>query len=199
MDAHSKLYSQGQIKYALDMVTNLNFISLLQPGDKFYVSNRSISTPSYYDRLIRSLSGEDRTLIYSYIEKYVNNAISFIDSVDSKDEMLFSYKQDVIESLEKSITGINNLLQTYKQDRIYCVDLNNINTTIYKALSRHSASRPIEIKETIPSILSSSPSQKFDNFSPMSLPIDISQNKNNRKYSINSVVSDEEDVIINGE
>ena len=143
MNNHPKLSAQGQIKYALEIITNLQFISLLEPGDKFYTSDRSICKPSFYDRIIRTFSGENRELMYSYIDNHVINAISFIDTADMADRIMISYVRDILTMLDKSNKGLQSLKETYKYDRIYCIRLDTIADLIRKTIERYTTQEDI--------------------------------------------------------
>ena len=134
---HTVLASQGQIKHALDIITNLQFISSLSPGDKFYTSTRSICKPSFYNRVIRTLSGESRELEYIYINRHVTDAIAFIDTFDRDNPILQSYVNDMLKILETTIHGINSIIQTYEVDKIFCIRLGTIIDVIEKSLERY--------------------------------------------------------------
>ncbi len=136
---HAKLSAQGQIRYILEINTNLRFISSLQPGDKFYTSDRSICKPSFYSRVVRSFSGENRELIFRYVDRHVTDAISFIESVSPEDKsVLNEYMKDTVDCLIAVLTGLESLKQTYDGDRIFCLRLDSIATVIDKVISRHS-------------------------------------------------------------
>lgn len=137
MNSPNQIFTaQGRIKHVLEILTNLKFIASLEPGDKFYTSDRSICKPTFYDRFIRSFSGENKELIYAYLDKHISTAVAFVDTAD-KEDVIQDYVSDIINALRETLKGIDALKQTYEGNRIFVIRLSTLEDIITKALTRY--------------------------------------------------------------
>ncbi len=97
---------------ALDIITSLTFISYISVGYKINVkSNTVVEAESHKGSFMRYVYGESRKHTVQYINDVITKAI---DLASKEDE---NSRYSIMESMRKSVEGINNLMITYEKDR----------------------------------------------------------------------------------
>ena len=114
-----KMYSQMSSN-AIDLVTHLSFISQIVPKYKVNVKQHSVvGSDSSIGSIVRYINGESRYDTINYIKGVITKVIETTPKEDITTQIC------LIESLRKSIEGINNLKVTYENDIYYIAELSS--------------------------------------------------------------------------
>ena len=131
--------SSGNEKQVETIVSNLKFISKLQPGEKINIKYMNISSNKYRDRLYRTfISGEKRNDILTFIHDIINQSLDLIYSYDNMQIPLYNSMSNlIVKNLEESKTGLKNLMITYEDDRMYVSQIEALLATLEAKIEAH--------------------------------------------------------------
>lgn len=117
MSKHKGIFKNSEIE---NISSRLKFIGTLKPKQKINVSRKSIQDPTYWNSLVRSVTGESRQRVYNFISDTIHDALSVLDSLgNSKSDSDVQVCRNLITDLIYLNPGLANLQQTYKSDRMY--------------------------------------------------------------------------------
>lgn len=121
----------------INTVSKLKFISKIEPGEKIDTQSLTIVSYSLATRFYRCLfsRGESRETTFKFINEIVTKAFNLLyhytsSDIDNENSTRIN---EIITSLEKSITGLKNLVETYYTDRMYT---SRIDTLINSIVSK---------------------------------------------------------------
>ena len=128
-----------------EIITRLKFVGTLKPGEKIDVNNLRIENNNLFTPLRRMLFGEGRDktlqLLTHTIERTFEILQSYLHSDKLSEQLLCS---KLINDLIKSIIGLKNIQETYKEDKLFVCNVESLIENIEGKLE--------EIKKTYPSI-----------------------------------------------
>jgi hypothetical protein len=105
---------------AIELITQLDFISRIEIGFKVNVkSNTIIEAGSSYGSVSRFIFGESRQETINFINHVITLVIEITPKEDPNTQIC------LVDSLRKSIEGINNLKITYEKDIFYVAKLSS--------------------------------------------------------------------------
>ena len=131
--------ASGNEKQVEAVVSQLKFISKLQPGEKINVHSMNISSVRYTDRLYRTfVSGESRDDTLLFIHEVINRALELIYSYDSMHITLYlTMSALIVSNLQDSKKGLQNLMSTYEHDRMYVSQIEALLATLDAKIEAH--------------------------------------------------------------
>ncbi len=148
-----------------EIITRLKFIGTLQPGNKIDVNNLRIETSDIFTSLKRMIYGEGRDKTLSFFNHTYERVFEILQShihSDKVSEKILCSK--IITDLVKSINGLKNIQETYKEDNSFVCNIESIIENIEGKLE--------ELKSSYPSVFS-----EIDKLSQQFIP--PSQSKEN--------------------
>jgi hypothetical protein len=105
---------------AIELITQLDFVSRIEIGFKVNVkSNSIIEAASSYGSVSRYIFGESRQETINFINHVITRVIEITPKEDPNTQLC------LVDSLRKSIEGINNLKITYEKDIFYVAKLSS--------------------------------------------------------------------------
>jgi hypothetical protein len=94
-----------------ELLVRLKWISNIKRGQKMNLSNLTYSDPTWYESFKRFVSSESRSYTIEYLK---NNVTSALDIISEYRDSVFIIT--ILEHLQNSVVGLQNLLETYKND-----------------------------------------------------------------------------------
>lgn len=126
-----------------EIISNLKFIAKIKIGEQINVDSLSICNRNFLSGVYRSLHGESRDKTFDHICLTIKRAFeklqAFIGSDRFSDKMLCI---NLIQNLVYSIDGLNNLKETYKEDRSFVCNLETLIENIQNKLDEIKESKP---------------------------------------------------------
>ena len=118
-----------------DVISKLKFIGEIKPDHKINVKNIKLQPNTYVTSFVRTfISSDNRTNTVEFL-KNITHAI-FQIVVLLKSENKTQEFENVISDMKKSIHGLNNLKNTYKDDVKFCCDIELLIQEIQTVLSK---------------------------------------------------------------
>ena len=110
-----------------DVISKLKFVGHVQKGEKINVRHMYVQPDTLFTRIARTFfSPDNRASTYNFLETIINRGFELINLTLSKSP-LKSIDTRLITSLssdlDKSISGITNLRETYSNDIMFCCKL----------------------------------------------------------------------------
>lgn len=116
-----------------NILLQLNVIASIEKGQKLNIGNMSIiDANSWIGSLMRSISGEGRKHLLSYLNTLILLAIQSIQDYHKTE-----FKSLIVNTLAKAKKGIMNLAVTYQSDHNATSGLNILIENINIQLSKH--------------------------------------------------------------
>lgn len=132
----------GDERSIQDTLSKLKFISMLKQGEKIDVENMSVQEDSILLSIIRTFFRNDsRKRTISFIRTTYGEAFEVIeDYMSDEKQNKFNKKiaQLVLTSIRDSQGGLNNLISTYSDDRMFVATVQTILDTIGAKLQEFS-------------------------------------------------------------
>ena len=110
-----------------DIITRLKFISTFQIGEKINIQNMRVETDSILTPLRRFIFGESREKTLLFITNTIERSFDILHSriTDNKiSEQL--YCQKILSDFVRCLTGLKNIQQTYKDDKLFYCTIDTI-------------------------------------------------------------------------
>jgi hypothetical protein len=111
-----------------EIISRLKFIGRLQKGEKINVRYMYVQSDSLLTRLSRTFFATDnRSNTFNFIDTTINRSFEIIslnrDSTKISEQCLVA---NIIKDLRTATKGINNLIDTYKDDVMFCCKLDTL-------------------------------------------------------------------------
>ena len=107
----------------INIVSKLKFISKIEQGEKIDTQSLTAFTSSFATRLYRTFfsRGESRDTTFRFISDVINKAFGLLKQYlsEESDKKNKDNINELIHSLELSVSGLQNLSDTYGKDRMY--------------------------------------------------------------------------------
>lgn len=117
MSTHKGIFKNSEIE---TLSSRVKFIGKLQPGQKICVSNQSIQENTYLTSFSRSLTGENREKVYTYISDTIQDSLDVLNSlVNTNNEYDVRVCRNLIMDMISMEPGLNNQETTYKNDKMF--------------------------------------------------------------------------------
>ena len=117
-----------------DNISRLKFIGKIKKGEKINVKDMAVQPNNMYTKLHRSLVIVDnRNNTLSFILDTIKKGFDeLLTHLDRSKENLFdlNISTNMIQDLENSKNGLNNLKETYSDDLMFCCKIDTINQDI---------------------------------------------------------------------
>jgi hypothetical protein len=113
-------------KSVQDILNKLCLLAKLQPGEKVDVTNISLQQSSWLTSLWRTISGgeQSRERTLRFIQSITDDALMIIEKcLSSCSDVHNLLGVETLKKLDSAICGINNLYETYKDDRYFTAKL----------------------------------------------------------------------------
>lgn len=117
-------------------LNKLRIIAKIKPGQKLNTINQfDIYTDSLYNRLVRMLSRENRFENTRYLQNFYKNVFDLSDNLikeyknindTNKKKYMLQTIINVASELKESVTGLNNLLETYQTSEKTVAEIDGI-------------------------------------------------------------------------
>jgi hypothetical protein len=126
-----------------EIISNLKFIGKIKTGEQINIDSLSICSRNMFSGFYRSLYGESRDKTFNFFSLIIKRAFekvqAFISSERMPDKMLCI---QILKNLQLSIIGLNNLKETYKDDRSFVCDLETLIENIESKLEEIKSMKP---------------------------------------------------------
>jgi hypothetical protein len=110
-----------------EIISNLKFIGKIKAGEQINIDTLSICSRNLFSGFYRSIYGESRDKTFHFFSLTIKRAFekiqAYMNSDRISDKMLC---KNLIQNLYLSIEGLNNLKETYKDDRGFLCDLETL-------------------------------------------------------------------------
>lgn len=122
-----------ELDYTIDTILlNLKMLSQINPNDKLYTDNGQIKidTPTLMQGIYRWMNEYSRERTMDDLDKLINETLKYVNTnikKDSRTEEDNRNCQKILVEISKSLTGIQNLKITYKDDTYIQSKLDVIN------------------------------------------------------------------------
>lgn len=122
-----------ELDYTIDTILlNLKMLSQINPNDKLYTENGQIKidTPTLMQGIYRWMNEYSRERTMDDLDKLINETLKYVNTnikKDSRTEEDNRNCQKILVEISKSLTGIQNLKITYKDDTYIQSKLDVIN------------------------------------------------------------------------
>ena len=94
------------------LISTLKYLSFIKKNEKICTKDRSVYKNNWYDFFYRTVvMPENRFDTTNFLETNIDMTFQFLDACESPDKVF-----TVIECLQESIQGIENLRYTYQHD-----------------------------------------------------------------------------------
>jgi hypothetical protein len=129
-----------------DVISKLKFIGKIQKGEKINVKYLYVQPTNWLTKISRTFYATDnRSNAYHFIEQTINRCFEII-SVNNQLAKMSKINEGMIQDIQDSITGIQNLKDTYAHDVMFCCKLDtlidNINFRISEFLPKKYMDEP---------------------------------------------------------
>jgi hypothetical protein len=126
-----------------EIISNLKFIGKIKAGEQINIDSLSICSRNIFSGIYRSLHGESRDRTFHYFSLIIKRAFekiqAYISSERLSDKMLSA---QLINNLCLSVDGLNNLKETYNEDRSFICDLETLIENIQSRLEELKLFKP---------------------------------------------------------
>ena len=125
-----------------DILSKLKFIGRIQKGDKINVKYLYVQPSNWFTRLSRTFYMTDNRMnAYNFIESTVNRCFEIV-SVNRQSKGPTSSKliENILIDIKESMTGIQNLKDTYSYDVMFCCKLDTLIDSISFRINENSNS-----------------------------------------------------------
>lgn len=118
-------------KRAQEVLSKLKFISQIQPNEKINVHDLTLANDSIYCNFWRYYHGESRSSTLLFIEELLIEAIDMAEVyLFQEDEFKRKLACIILETMEETKSGVQNLCKTYGCDRMFTSKLNILTKTL---------------------------------------------------------------------
>ena len=103
-----------------DIITKLKFISTFEIGQKMDSNNFKIESNNIMTPIKRFIYGDSRDNTIKFLNNTIDRSFEIIQcysNSDRKSEIILC--SNIINDLNKSIQGLNNIKETYKEDKLF--------------------------------------------------------------------------------
>jgi len=126
-----------------EIISNLKFIGKIKAGEQINIDTLSICSRNLFTGFYRSIYGEGRDRTFHFFSLTIKRAFekvqAYINSQRMADKMLCI---QIINNLYLAIYGLNNLKETYKEDRSFVCDLETLVENIESKLEELKTFKP---------------------------------------------------------
>ena len=126
-----------------EIISNLKFIGKIKAGEQINIDSLSICSRNMFSGVYRSIYGESRDKTFHFFSLTIKRAFekiqAYINSDRISDKMLC---KNLIQNLYYSIEGLNNLKETYNDDRGFVCDLETLIENIQLRLEELKMTNP---------------------------------------------------------
>lgn len=142
---------------AQDILTRLKFIGMLQPGDKID-RNLRIERNTLITPIKRMFYGEGRDATYAFLFNTIERGFAILYSLAAQDKVSDNMVcAHILYDMHKAVTGIQNMQNTYKDDKMFVCNLETLIQTITAKMLEVQQRYPDIHRSTIALITSGSP------------------------------------------
>ena len=140
----------GEDKRVQDVLSQLGFIARIQPKEKIDIETLSIMPDNWKTSLYRTLiarrESKEATLefIRTVFEKAVDLAFKYSEE---ESELGEDVTDKIIQGITAARGGVENMCQTYRQDRMYCSRVDSMVQVVQTKLSLLSKDVQIPARE----------------------------------------------------
>ena len=116
-----------------DIVSKLNFISKIKEGEILDVSRLTLMEQNWGTSTYRTIfaRGESREKSLDFFQSVIDKAFNLSSRyLSSNDAFSREIGQLIFEAIQKSKTGLNNHIKTYKNDRMYTSKIETLISTL---------------------------------------------------------------------
>jgi len=126
-----------------EIISNLKFIGKIKAGEQINVDSLSICSRNVFSGIYRSFYGESRDRTFHFFSLIIKRAFekiqAYMTSERLADNMLCVH---LVSNLIQAMEGLNNLKETYKEDRGFVCDLETLIENIQSRLEELKISKP---------------------------------------------------------
>lgn len=109
-----------------DIISKLKFIGKIQKGEKINVKYLYVQPTNWLTKISRTFYATDnRTNAYNFIDQTITRAFEII-SVNNQLAKMSKINNGMIQDIRDSVTGIQNLKETYTHDIMFCCKLDTL-------------------------------------------------------------------------
>jgi hypothetical protein len=112
-----------------DIITKLKLIGMIGSGDKLNVRCLGVQSDSFITSIRRTFQKEDRVNTITFISQIINKSFELLLSLkseSSRNSLPLILSANLLKDLKKSICGIQNLKDTYHDDKLFICRLDFI-------------------------------------------------------------------------
>lgn len=133
-----------------EIISRLKFIGKLKKGDKINTRNMFVQSDGMITRLVRTFINQDNRLnTLSFVQETIRRSFDLLEKYDeSSDKKCEKLKENIINDLQNSTNGINNLKNTYCGDVKFCCDMDTLLQLILAKLGNEQVPDEYVLKET---------------------------------------------------
>jgi hypothetical protein len=104
-------------------ISNLKFISKINPGDKIDTVNMFRSGPSIFTSLMRTLRFDNRLNTLKFINATIQGTFELLEYLERSNSSLFD---SIVSDLHAAEKGLENLKETYSDDVKFQCDIDTL-------------------------------------------------------------------------
>ena len=110
-----------------ETITHLKFIGTFQPNEKINIRNMAIENQTVITPLLRLFYGESREKTHMFLRNTIDRSFEIINSIMYSERLTDkSIVKNIIKDLMKAITGIKNIQKTYREDKLFACNMENM-------------------------------------------------------------------------
>jgi hypothetical protein len=144
-----------------ETITHLKFIGTFQPNEKINIRNMTIENQTVITPLLRLFYGESREKTHTFLRNTIDRSFEIVNSIMYSEKLTDkSTVKNIIKDLMKAITGIKNIQKTYRDDKLFVCNMENMIEQISAKVYEIHQIKPdlIDLEDFVNSVTSESPS-----------------------------------------
>lgn len=152
-----------------ETITHLKFIGTFQPNEKINIRNMAIENQTVITPLLRLFYGESREKTHMFLRNTIDRSFEIINSMMYSEKLTDkSTVKNIIKDLMRAISGIKNIQKTYRDDKLFVCNMENMIEQISAKIQEIQQIKPelIDLEDFVNSVSNESPS-----ISPLCKPI----------------------------
>jgi hypothetical protein len=110
-----------------ETITHLKFIGTFQPNEKINIRSMTIENNTVLTPIMRLFYGESREKTHTFLRNTIDRSFEIINSLMYSDKLIDKTTvKNIIKDLMRAITGIKNIQKTYRDDKLFVCNMENM-------------------------------------------------------------------------